>query len=460
MIQAGLLLDITLFNGEEWADCDYNEWLDCDYNEWAETDVLVRASQMGFEDTDGYWDQNILSMSPLQFRINNLNGGSVQFSFGDLTLALDTFDQAGVWPPPESADVVVIYADEDGNKHELFGGTLYRKTLSRDGINYQFYGSYSDKLLLDEGAAYTAEEGEETQTDDVPLPRAFGKVEYMRAIRLPDAADTHQVYHHGYLSGTFGVDWHVYDDGVEIDENVENPTSSTFELTVQPVGEVTVSGTGAQSTIAEVITWAGARMGMSVDTTLASSFAVAHWADSQELLTDFMDQISAYACHMYYIAAGTIYLIDMAADNFSDIELTENDFFPASVSYPDPVSFLKANWVTRAPVEESVGVYVKDTEQEASIGGSFPFGNEQTFTPYQTKISDVKAALTAISGYLSSPRWETAITMDSVFPVPGQKIIALDESMGKPLQITIHARDIEYDFDQRKITISGDGTVS
>ena len=59
MNQAGVLLEITLFNGEEWTDCDYNEWLDCDYNEWTETDVLVRESQMGFEDTDGYWEQKI-----------------------------------------------------------------------------------------------------------------------------------------------------------------------------------------------------------------------------------------------------------------------------------------------------------------------------------------------------------------------------------------------------------------
>jgi hypothetical protein len=413
---------------------------------------------MGFAGTDGYWNQNILAITPLQFRISNLYGGQVEFSFGDVTLALDTFDQAGVWPPPESADALVIYADENGDKHELFSGVLYRQNLSRDGILYQFFGAYSDKMLLDEGEAYTADEGD---GDDVPLPRAFGAVEYMKAVRLPDIDDEngYQAYHHGYMAGDVGTDWHVYDDGVEIDGNVAVADASTFQLSVQPVGEVTVSGAGAQDTIAEVITWAGQRAGLSVDTTLASAFTISHWADSQQPLMDFMDQISAYACHMFYVAAGVLYLIDMAADNFSDIELTENEFFPASVAYPDPVKMLKSTWVTRESVEETIGKYVKDTEHEASIPG-MPFGNEQTIEPYQTKVSDVKAALTAISGYLSSPRWETAITMDGSFPVPGQKILAMDESMGKPLSIAIRARDIEYDFDGRKITISGDGTIS
>lgn len=456
---ATLLLEITLFNGEEWQDCDYNTWQDCDYNEWTETDVIVRASQIGFADTDGYWDQNILAMSPLQFRISNLYGGSNEFNFGDVTLALDTFDQAGVWPPPESVDALVIYADDNGTKHNLFNGSLYRKTLSRDGIAYQFFGTFSDKMLLDEGEAYTAEEGD---GEDVPLPRAFGAVKYMRAVRLPDTDDEngYQVYHHGYMSGLAGTDWHVYDDGVEIDENIATADASTFALSVQPVGEVTVSGSGAQDTIAEVMTWAGARMGLSVNTTLASAFMISHWADSQQTLTDFMDQIAAYACHMFYVAAGVLYLIDMATDNYSEIPLTENDFFLASVTYPDPVSMLKSTWVTREPVEESIGVYVKDTDNEASVSGSAPFGNEQTIEPYQTKISDVKTALTNICSYLTAPRWETAIPMEPPFPVPGQKITALDESMGKPLSIAIRARDIEYDFEGRTITVSGEGTIS
>jgi hypothetical protein len=456
---ATLLLEITLFNGEEWKDCDYNAWKDCDYNTWMETDVIVRASQMGFAGADGYWDQNILSMSPLQFRISNLNGGHVQFAFGDATLALDTFNQAGVWPPPEAADVLVIYADENRYKHELFSGALYRKNLSRDGIVYQFYGTYSDKMLLDEGEAYT---DEEIAGDDVPLPRAFGAVKYMRAVRLPDTESGNQVYHHGYMAGTLGTDWNVYDDGVEINENIRNITSSVFEIDVLtwPVGEVTVSGSGVQSTIAEVMAWAGTRMGLSVSTTLASEFVVSHWADSQQVLTDFMSSIAAYACHMFYVAAGVIYLIDMAADNYAEIELTENDFLPSAAVYPDPVSMVKSTWVTRDYVEETVGNYVKDTEQEASINGSFPFGSEQNIEPYQTKVADVKAALSAICGYLTSPRWETSIPMDTTFPVPGQKIIAIDESMGNPLSIAIRARDIEYDFEDRIITISGDGTIS
>ena len=40
--------------------------------------------------------------------------------------------------------------------------------------------------------------------------------------------------------GVLGVDWHVFDDHVEIDKNVNVHDNGTFSLNARPVGDVRV----------------------------------------------------------------------------------------------------------------------------------------------------------------------------------------------------------------------------
>lgn len=455
------LLEITLIECIQWVDCDYNAWVDCDYNEWLETSAVIKVSQMGYAGDDGYWVEKIIDISPLQFRLNNLYGGHVKASFGDVSLALDTFDDIGIWPPPESADVSVVFVDSSGSRHNLFSGSMMIQRLSRDGIEYQFYGeTYNGEMLLDEGSGYSDQEDE---TNEVAFPRAFGEVKYMKAVRLPDIEDTgNQAYCNGYLAGDAGVDWFVYDDGVDITSHVENEGDGTFEINhlTLPIGEVTVSGTGELETIADVFEWAGLKLGVTVDTSGVSAFDLSYWAESQQVLIDFLDQIAAYCAKIFYIQDGTLYLMDMESTNGDDIDMDENEFFPASIAYQTPVSIIKSEWITRAPVEENIGVYVKDTKNEVSIPGYCDDGSEMTIEPYQTKKADVKAALAKILSYATSKRWEASIPLETTFPAPGQRITAIDMSMGKQIAIDMQVRDLEYDFSGGKIMISGDGVIS
>ena len=147
----------------------------------------------------------------------------------------------------------------------------------------------------------------------------------------------------------------------------------------------------------------------------------------------------------------------MSADN-GTLAITEFDFFPSAVTFAAPVSLIKTTWVDRTAVEETIGKYIKETTQEVSVTGPHPYGTEESIDCFQTTKPEVTASLTDILAYLTSPRWETTIPLALTFPMPGLKIAALDESVGTGISITIHARDIEYDFENGKIKISGEGS--
>jgi hypothetical protein len=445
------LVEIRLFDQAMWTDDGYNTWLDDDYNVWYDTYLSIRLSNESYAG-DRYWDQKIISFSAPQYRLNHLSGGYCKIGFGDLTVTLDTFDEMQKWPPPEKCTMVIYYADDSGNITEILSGTLHLKTLSRDGITYQMYEKTLDAMLLTNETDYNG--------DSVAMPRAFGAVQYQKAVRLPDAVGN-QVYHHGYMNGTVGTDWHVFDDGVNIDVNVTAATDSTFQLSVLPVGEVTVSGTGVASTLAEVIQWACGitRLNIAYDCSLSSPATVSCWETSQDTIVSFLDKLTSYFGQLFYITSTVLYLVDMDADNGTTIDITESDFLPSSITWAAPVSLVSTEWSERTAVEESIGKYVKDTNQNAAYTGEHPYGASENVLAYQSSRADIEVSLSKIYRLMTSDRWETSIPLDAVYPLPGQKITAIDNSMGKQVSIAIHARDIEYDFENRLVRISGEGLI-
>jgi hypothetical protein len=149
----------------------------------------------------------------------------------------------------------------------------------------------------------------------------------------------------------------------------------------------------------------------------------------------------------------------MDSDVGNDFNLTEADFFPSSITFAAPVALIKTTWTDRIPVEETIGKHIKEISHEVSISGLHPYGSEETIDCFQTSRSDVVSSLTRILSYVKATRWETSIPIKDPLPLPGSKISAYDESMGQGIQITIHARDIEYDFENHTIMIAGEGTV-
>jgi len=483
------LIEMTMFGWEVWYDDGWNVWLDDGYNVWVDNKITVDVSQGGYRGAR-FWEPKVLAFTPPRYQLEHYSGGYCKLGFGDITLALDTFDEAGIWPPPENCECTVHYTmasaageqfittstgvcimasgvpisvseptgasatSEGGFVWELFRGTLHRQKLSRDGVVYQFYERAFDTMLLTEATDYDG--------NTVPLPVAFGAVAHQQPVRLADAGGGNQRYSAGGLTGTKHTDWHVYDDGVDVCSSATAISANVFEYTVAPVGEITISGIGTPTTLIETFSWAcgAAYLNLSLNSDLAGVYVPAHWASSQEVMVSFLDRIAANARHLWYVSGETLYLVAMDEDNGTDLVWTEDDFRPSTVTYAAPTALVKTTWTDRTAVEETIGKYIKEIPQEVSVAASHPYGSEESVDCFQSTIAAVTTTLTDILAYRVAPRWETAIPLEEVFPLPGQKITAIDESMGQAINIVIHARDIEYDFDNAEIRISGEGTVS
>jgi hypothetical protein len=422
--------------------------------------VTHRISIEG-NDPDYEWTYNwkplIVSFAAPQYRMDQKHGGFCRLSFGAIELSPDLFDSD--WPPPMSCELTVKYtATNDSATETFFTGTCHRKTISRDSIVYDLHDAAYDVDLLEEGTDYNGA--------TVALPRAFGNVAYRKVVRLADVGSPSKpTYHTGYILGTKGIDWHVYDDGKNIDSNVTDNGDDTFSLSATPVGEVTISGTGEDTTLAEVIAWAASAsyLNLTANTTNWDNSIpdLAHWADKQQKMIDFLSEVSAFFSHLVYIRTATIYLVSMGTDNGTDT-ITEYDFLPSKWTDAPPVAIIRSKWITRAAVEETIGKYVKDTETEAYQESSYAYGKDQSLTPFTTDMDDIKTCLAAILTTIHKPVCSLPMPLLGSLPSPGKKISWADTALGQGTDCYIRARSITYDFDNdnEEVKIEGEGVMA
>lgn len=404
-----------------------------------------------------WWDNKIISFTAPKYQIRERHGGYVSLEFGSIELAQDVFVAA--WPPPRTITITAQYTDTtEAAAETFFSGTAYLKQHTKESVTYDLYGGEYSTLLLEEATDYDG--------NTVALPRAFGTVSYVTPIRLP-GRNGNQCYDLGHIQGTVHTDWHVYDDGIDVCSNVTNVTANTFEYTVTPVGTLTISGTGEDGTLKEIMEWAcgASRLNLSFDHTYDRSISppVNYWADSQKPIIDFLSDIAAFNAHLFYIYSGTLYLVDMLLDNGSRT-ITEWDYFSAPYGYPSPLCKLEARWKTREAGTWSdpsgsgaAAVYVKETEQTLTVTSAYPYGEDQNVEPYSDVRSDIDTALGNIIDILHRPTSTIRTPMQSSLPMPGEKISWTDESFYLPVSLWIRARSITYDFDNDEVVIEGEG---
>ncbi len=260
----------------------------------------------------------------------------------------------------------------------------------------------------------------------------------------------------------------VYDDGVPIDSNVLVNGDGTFSLTAAMVGTITISGTGPQTTLTEIMEWAQGELGItSYDDSAARATSpnVGYWADKQMPLTDFCSDLCAFFSHFFHKAGDTLYIGDMLLDNGTST-LAEHQYFTASYSAADAVKQLTASWTTW---EEANGVtddgtkdykYIKAIENEAVVTGDYEWGQEQTIEPFHDVRADIEAALDNILTILNKRQATVSIPINGTFPAPGEKITFADSVPVVATVTSIWARSLRFDFDNDEIQISGEGVIS
>ena len=285
------------------------------------------------------------------------------------------------------------------------------------------------------------------------------------------------------------VHWCVYDDGVDISSNVTNTdsdVSNIFELTSAPVGTVTISGFGQETVdllggyrgeLSRVFNWAATRASYSLNTDIthvAATPSVHYWADKQIPLIDFLDKVSRYFAYMFYLRDGTIYLVDMSLDN-GTATLDNYDFMETSLEYPKPISQITAEWKAREPGEWSevdnpgtaAGVYVRETDQKATVKGSYRYGDEIDISdvfsdPRQNinYISIVNTYITDILAYEEKPDIEVLMPLTGTLPLPAKKLTITDTTMKVSSTMIMHVREIHYDIEENEIKLIGEGSIA
>jgi len=256
----------------------------------------------------------------------------------------------------------------------------------------------------------------------------------------------------------------VYDDGVPIPENVTDNGNGTFSLSAMPVGEVTISGIGEDTTLAGITEWAcGAdRLNRTYDGTNARSPSpsINYWATSQQVLIEFLSDLASTHTHLFYIDTDTLvlHLIDMEADNGSRT-LGEFDDYEVSIDYEPPLSEIICEWKKRFPVNETIGRYVKEKDYKSQIAG-YTYGESWNLTPYHDVDSEVYTAISNIFTNIHKPRIRVAMPLVGDLPVPGESITLTNVTTVRDLTITFRCRHLTYDFESNEIKVEGEGSIS
>ena len=481
------LIELKVVDSVTWKDGDVL-WCDSPGVLWY-SETTLRLSTEGYAD-QRYWSEDIISYTPPQFQMANVTGGYCRMDFGDIELKLSIFagskdsgnaiftngdivwldgdtgwvDDAlvsgdtNLWPPPREITLEHKYTETDESGITiLFKGTGHLASFDRESVRYDLYGSKYTENLLDEIEDYDG--------NTVTLPRALGAVYYVIPVRIVDVG-IYPTYHKAYLSGTTpGIDYNIYDDGVDINSNVTDNGDGTFSLSASPVGEVSMSGTGTITTLSELIDYAKTPLGLSYNysgTLEASpSPTISYYADSQSVLIDFVSSVAAYFEHLFYISGYTLHAVSMDNANGSRT-LTEYDFFPVTYNYPVPIKSIKSEWQTREAGEwVDGGKYVKSKVEEAQVSSEYPYGTEENISPYQYVQSDILTRLGSLLTAKHKAQISLSVPISDDLPVPGEQIIFTDaSSFQQDLDITMFCRNLKYDFGEDVVVISGDGVLS
>ena len=293
--------------------------------------------------------------------------------------------------------------------------------------------------------------------------------------------------------------WRAYDDGVPIsgnvDENGQDPVTKeyTFSLTSSLVGAITVSGTGTETTLDELFAWACEVSRLNLiyqnDYGRDPSPVLNWWADSQQVLTDFLSEVSSFWVHLFYITKDSLFIVDTKAEH-GQRTLEDADFLPGTYGQSDPVSLYRANWTIAERKEDRTGKRLEAVAKKYTLPGSYQYGDEMAITPYSTDrsviisaVADIKSMLESataslkipLMGTMRSVSWDNSeshswITDDDHEwiseledyppPLPGEKLWVVDLQLKQDLYAGVIAMGIQYDFKQKICSIDGRGAIA
>jgi hypothetical protein len=286
---------------------------------------------------------------------------------------------------------------------------------------------------------------------------------------LQDYKDDDDIYYCYDKAHITGSDFAVQDNGVDITANAVDLGDNRFYLTENPVGNVTISGTGSLYTLNGIFEWGAGKLGpgLSFVSTYAEdpSPSVTKWLDSQRETIEFLSSLASFYDHSFDILNLTLTLVHQEEARGS-LDLSYR-FFTLEVMTNEPASKWISKWNQKKVVEYTDNFAVEDEEKEVSILGPYSYGTEFEVESFLESVPNVETRLNAINNRHYRMMLRCSIPLEDVpgygLPRPGMEVTLVHPYFGsRGLVAVFNIRELTYHFDPRENTIdlAGDGTIT
>jgi hypothetical protein len=493
-----LLAEIRMGDNPSWIDDSIGIWIDDSIGIWKDGVIVdLNISDVNFYDTV-FFENAVLGFDPPSYAMDTPHGGHLKCNSGSITIALSAFS-ALFWPPPKTISIIISHTETSyASKVQVFSGTGYiSKVDYPESVTYSLYGLQRGGPMLKEAIDYDGR--------TIVLPRAFGSVTHAKCIRLPDimaqieggTPPMYACYTGGYL--IYDADFRVYDDGVDITSNIERygldgtgvyydieewgpgvKGVAYFALTVTPTGTVTVSGNGRVGNgtsdditdpiyLCDVFTWAcnSYHLNLTQDFGDFTGYQVSVYVTTQVDLLTFLSQIAAANLFMFYIyqnsnaygSTNGLVLINMrenlpALSTYA-IDISTDAIQGSNYTYLAPMVQLTYRWAET--IANDVLFVLEDIERSITVNTENICGEPAEVELYLTDPETIKARLSEIIDFHHKVRGSFRLPLSGTLPIPGQQLDVTDTRYSPAISGTFYVRDIQYDFINREIIVSGEG---
>jgi hypothetical protein len=178
---------------------------------------------------------------------------------------------------------------------------------------------------------------------------------------------------------------------------------------------------------------------------------------------DFLSQIAAVETWMFYILGGICNVRMMTGiAPYLYIVINSDTLAVPKYTMPDPISLVRTKWKKREAVEETVGKYVRETEQEETHTSAYSYGQTLEVDTFTETRATAALRLAIIESYTDIPQVSIPMPFKGDLIFPGTRIYLTDERYtGHETDNKVgYVRNVQMDFMDKKITIEGHGTFS
>ena len=355
-----------------------------------------------------HWKKGIINLPTLELRPDT--GGYITAKWGSLSVIPDMFNG----PPKQKLNVALAYGQAYYVSIPLFSGTVLLKSYTKKSLEYEIYQPEITIKMLPDGV----DENSET----IQIPLAVGTVTHMKLQRTGTVGI--YKYYQPDFAGSLGTDWHIYDDGVQIDDHWTDNGDGTMTRSVAIIGVATASGTGNKTDLEDVFTYGATRLGVDLVSPHDADINIDHVFYEDEFITDVLGGVAWYAGYQWYFGEDpetedvTLVLYDVEDQN-GESNITGFDYVYLTYSWPDRIKTLSAEVTTYTYDEEHV--------ETLKLDGDYPMaGQEQTLEfVYSEDSTRVATQLDWHLAYLQKPWVEVQLPFLRM-PQHGEKVTFSD----------------------------------